>query len=79
MEFIGRPLLVGINPSAVEPMDPGLTVKVDRKIAGKAKMIATHEGASVAQVLSEILQAPIDKRYAQMLRELEAGEKGGKP
>jgi hypothetical protein len=50
-----------------------VAVKVDRKIVGKAKMISAHEGIPVAQILSEILRDPIDKRYAKMLRELEGG------
>lgn len=50
------------------------TVKMDRTLLGKAKLIATHKGIPVAQLLSELLQAPVDKAYAQMLRDLE-----GKP
>jgi hypothetical protein len=49
-----------------------VAVKVDRTIVGKARLIATHRGISVAELLSEILGTPIDKAYAQMLRELDA-------
>ena len=52
-----------------------VSVKLDRAIVGKAKLIATHEGTSVAELLSEILRPHVDKRYAQMLRSLEAGDK----
>ena len=52
-----------------------VTVKIYRSLASKAKLIAGHRGASVADVLSELLQAPIDRAYAAMLRELEAGDK----
>jgi hypothetical protein len=48
-----------------------VSVKVDRTLVGKAKLIATHRGISVAELFSEMLKAPIDKAYAQMLRELE--------
>jgi hypothetical protein len=52
-----------------------VTVKVDRTLVGKAKLIATHQGIPVAELLTELLRAPIDKAYAQMLRDLES--KGG--
>jgi hypothetical protein len=52
-----------------------VTVKIDRTLVGKAKLIATHRGVPVAELLSDLLQAPIDRAYAQMLRELEAREK----
>jgi len=52
-----------------------VAVKVDRVIVNKAKMIATHKGSSVAELFSEILRVPIDRAYAQMLRELESESK----
>ena len=52
-----------------------VTVKVARQIASKAKMIASDRGVSVAEVLSEILEVPINRSYAQMLRNLEGQEK----
>lgn len=52
-----------------------VAVKIDRAIVGKARMIATHEGSNVAELLSELLRPLIDKRYAQMLRSLEADPK----
>jgi hypothetical protein len=51
-----------------------VSAKIDRAVVGKAKMIATHEGISAAELLTEILRGPIDKRYAQMLRTLERKE-----
>jgi hypothetical protein len=55
-----------------------VTVKVDRAMAAKAKAIATNRGTSVAEVLSELLEVPLDRAYAQMLRDLEhGGKKGG--
>jgi hypothetical protein len=54
-----------------------VTVKVDRTLVGKAKLIATHRGISVAELFTEALGGPIDRAYAQMLRELEAGQGRG--
>lgn len=51
------------------------SVKVDRSVVGKAKAVATHRGITVAELISEMLRAPIDKAYAQMLRELDAPER----
>lgn len=48
-----------------------VTVKVDRVLVGKAKLIATHRGVPVAELLSDLLAVPIDRAYAQMLRDLE--------
>jgi hypothetical protein len=48
-----------------------VTVKVDRALAAKAKAISTHRGSSVAEVLSELLERPLNAAYAQMLHELE--------
>jgi hypothetical protein len=48
-----------------------VAVKIDRKIVGKARLIATHLGISVAELLSEMLHAPMDKAYGVMLRELD--------
>ncbi len=54
-----------------------VTVKLDRALVGKAKLIATHRGIPAAELLSDAASGAIDKAYAQMLRELEG--KGGKP
>jgi hypothetical protein len=53
-----------------------VTVKVDRTLAGKAKLVATHRGVSVAELFTELLRGPVDTAYAQMLRQLERVERG---
>jgi hypothetical protein len=47
-----------------------VTVKIDRSLVGMAKLIATRKGVSVAELLSDLLQGPLDQAYAEMLREL---------
>jgi hypothetical protein len=64
----GRAMAKG-RPKRSERDD--VTVKVDRTLVGKAKLIATHRGISVAELLTEMLLAPVDRAYAQMLRDLE--------
>jgi hypothetical protein len=52
-----------------------VAVKVDRAIVGKAKMVATHLGISVAELLSDAAKPTIDKAYAQMIRDLDSTAK----
>jgi hypothetical protein len=47
-----------------------VTVKIDRKLATMAKVIAGRRGISSAELLSEVLQTPLDRLYAQLVREL---------
>jgi hypothetical protein len=49
-----------------------VTVKIDRKLASMAKVIAGRRGITAAELISEILQAPLDRLYAQLVRELGA-------
>lgn len=55
-----------------------VAVKIDRTLVGMARLIATQQGISVAELLSGMLEAPIGKAYAAMLRELEKGKPGPK-
>lgn len=48
-----------------------VTVKINRALVGKAKLVATHWGMTVAELLSGLLQGPVDKVYSEMLQELE--------
>ncbi len=74
LSFIGKPMLVSACPDTVEAFDRRfIPVKIDRAIVGKAKLAATHQGISVAELLSDMLKAPVDRAYVAMLRELEKG------
>jgi hypothetical protein len=48
-----------------------MTVKMDRVLVMRAKAIASYKGISVAELLSVIVRGPLDREYAQVLRELE--------
>jgi hypothetical protein len=39
------------------------------------RLLAAHRNCSLAELVSDLLKAPIEKGYAAMLRELEKGEK----
>lgn len=48
-----------------------ITVRIDRTIAGKAKLVATWLGleGGVAELLSDLLREPVDHAYGKMLRD----------
>jgi hypothetical protein len=52
-----------------------VAVKIDRTVVGKAKLIATHKGIPLAELLTELLTAPVDRAYMAMVRDLEGGPK----
>jgi ribosomal protein L7/L12 len=71
--LVSRGAAMGRPKGRVSERDD-VTVKLDRAIVGKAKAIALHRGITVAELLSDAAKPVIDKAYAAMLRELEAGE-----
>ena len=57
----------------VEP--PTVAVKIDRALAGKAKMIATDKGVDLADYLSGALRGIVERDWAKMVRKV-GGETG---
>lgn len=47
------------------------TVKIDRVLAAKAKLIAEANGISVAEYLSELLRPHIDKDWPKAVKSLD--------
>jgi hypothetical protein len=47
---------------------PTVAVKIDRTLAGKARMIATDKGQSLADFISEALRGVVDREWAKMVR-----------
>jgi hypothetical protein len=65
------------------PVGPKLTdepptkaVKIDRALAGKAQMIATDKGMTLADYISEALRSVVEKDWGKMVRRVD--DKGGK-
>ena len=56
-----------------------ITVRIDRSIVAKAKLVATWLGieGGVAELLSELLRGPVDRAYGKMLRDI--GPEGPSP
>ncbi|HLI57641.1 MAG TPA: hypothetical protein VKY26_11500 [Actinomycetota bacterium] len=53
-----------------------VTVKIDRQVADKAKLVALRRRITMAELLTEILRAPIDRAYRQEVGKL-TQEEGG--
>ncbi len=49
-----------------------ITVRIDRTIVAKAKLIATGLGlrGGVAELLSDLVRGPVDRAYGKMLRDI---------
>jgi hypothetical protein len=46
--------------------------KIDKSVVEMGKAIARYKGISLAEFLSDILEGPVSKEYAKMLREIDA-------
>jgi hypothetical protein len=50
-----------------------VSIKFDKTLAGKARLIAQGRGVSMAEYLSEMTRPLIDRDYAKLMRDLEGG------
>ena len=48
------------------------TTKIDRRVLGMAKQLAIYRGMTVGELISEMLEKPMEKAYVQMVRDQEA-------
>jgi hypothetical protein len=51
-----------------------MTVKIDRGIGSRAKMVAAARKITLAEYLSEITRATVDRDFAKEMRHIEKGE-----
>jgi hypothetical protein len=55
---------------------PTKAVKIDRALAGKAQMIATDKGVSLADYISDAVRGVVEKDWGKMIRRVgDGGEK----
>ena len=59
------------RPRSSERQD--VSIKFDKTLAGKARLISQGRGISMAEYLTEMTQPIIDRDYAKLMRELESG------
>jgi hypothetical protein len=50
-----------------------VSVKLDSVIVSKAKMIASARGLTLAEFLSDLLRAPVDREFTKEMKRLEEG------
>jgi hypothetical protein len=48
-----------------------VTIRVNRAIAHKARVIAAQRQITIAELITEILQQPIDRAFASVVREID--------
>jgi hypothetical protein len=53
------------------------TAKVDKGILKKAKFVADSRDIPLAEYLSDVLRAPVDRDFAKAARQASEGETGG--
>lgn len=61
------------RPKTSERQD--VSIKFDKTLAGKARLISQGKGVSMAEYLSELARPLIDRDYARLMRDLESGGK----
>ncbi|WP_422928586.1 hypothetical protein [Singulisphaera sp. PoT] len=61
------------RPKTSERQD--VSIKFDKNLAGKARLISQGRGVSMAEYLSELARSTIDRDYVKLMRELEEGAK----
>ena len=52
-----------------------VSIKFDKVLAGRARLISQGRGVSMAEYLSEAVRPIIDRDYAKLMRKLEGGER----
>ena len=50
------------------------SVKIDRNIAMKAKLVASHKGKHLYIYLSDILRDLVDSDFSKLVKEVEEGD-----
>ena len=65
------------RPKSSNPRGEGLQVRLDPDIVGKARMIANRRNLDIGPFLSGLLEAPVNREYVTLLKELKELE-GGK-
>ena len=50
-----------------------VAVKVDARVVAKAKMVAQARNIPLAEYVSELLRAPVDRDFVKEMRKLDSG------
>ncbi len=55
------------RPKTINPTE---TVRMYSSLVKLARMLAAYEGKELSDVLSDVIEGPLKKRYAEMLKRL---------
>jgi hypothetical protein len=53
-----------------------VAIKIDRAVYEKAKLVAFRRHITMAELLTEMLRAPVEKAYLQEIKKLTQGDAG---
>jgi hypothetical protein len=67
-----RPM--GRKRSAGQPARDDIAVKFDRTLADKAKLVASRKGLTLAEYLTEMTRAAIERDFARVIKDMGAKE-----
>lgn len=56
-----------------------VSVRIDKRVVGMARFVATHRGVTIAELLSDTLAGPIEREYVKLVAKAdrEAKAEGG--
>lgn len=54
-----------------------VSTRIDRRIVGMARVVATHRGVTIAELLSETLEEPIERAYLELMAKADREAKRG--
>lgn len=66
------------RPKTENPRGKGKQVRLDPDLVAKADIVARRRGLDVGPFLSNLMETPINREYAAVLRELAKIEEGSK-
>lgn len=54
-----------------------VSVRIDKRVVGMARFVATHRGVTIAELLSSTLEGPIEREYIKLVAKADRDAKGG--
>ncbi|MDR3621570.1 MAG: hypothetical protein P4L85_19620 [Paludisphaera borealis] len=54
-----------------------VSTRIDKRVVGMARVVATHRGITIAELLSDTLEGPIEKAYLELMAKADKEAKKG--
>jgi hypothetical protein len=58
------------RPKSPDPRGPGPQIRLDKDLVAKARIVATRRGLDIGPFLSGLMEGPVNREYAAVLKEL---------